>query len=126
MQVFLLLALILVPAPRIKQAKPVPNPIVGAWAIDWGACQQTTFFRADGTCWSPEFDGGLWESELKDDGTAIVFFGERDNRCRYVMQFSLLDLTGEGCSVPFVVGSDRTVEVKIRRGERLPAPRVVE
>lgn len=46
-----------VPAPKSDRMEPA-NALVGAWALNWGAIEQTTFLYADGTCFSPEYGGG--------------------------------------------------------------------
>ena len=109
----LFLILVLVPAP--KPAMPPVHPLVGAMAIDWGWTRQTTFIQADGTCWSPEFSAGTWV-EL-DDGS--VWFSERDGTTHYVMK--VVGGVGQGWSVTDGIMGD-VVEVRMRRGERLPAP----
>lgn len=115
MPTLLTLLLLLVPAP-----KQPPNPLVGAFAIDWGSIEQTTFLRADGTCWSPEYGAGEWS---ESDGA--IWFGERDNVNQYVMQIDWQ--TGHGTGWAWNAGELRgMVHVAIRHGERLPMPRMVE
>ena len=121
MQYILLLLLICVPAPK-HPATPKVSPLVGAWAIDWGQCKQTTFFRPDGTCYSPEFGNGTWS----EDAEGTIWFSERDGRNQYLMRIDLLDGEGSGWHRCADGQIGNAVEVRIRRGERLPEPRVVE
>lgn len=120
MHTLLLLLLVLVPAPKAEP--PKPNPIVGAWAIQWGFTEQTTFFYHDGTCDSPEYGGGLWS--VDDEG--YIWFGERDNAAQYVMHFDAAAGEGSGWRVDSTGQITGRVDVRIRRGERLPMPREVE
>ena len=119
-QLVLWICLILVPAPKSEPAPP--SPWIGAWALDWGSIEQTTHLRADGTCWSPEYGGGNWS--VDDDG--YIWFSERDGAAQYVMWVDLLEGTGQGWSMSSDGQLNVGPQVKIRRGERLPAPRVVE
>lgn len=118
MQLILLL-LVLVPAPKVQT--PAPSPLVGAWALDWGSIEQTTFLYADGTCWSPQYGGGLWS----EDADGYIWFSERENANPYVMWFDRLEGTGTGWRVGDN-GPCGAVEIRMRRGERLPWPRVFE
>jgi len=107
---------LLVPAPKDKPA-PV-DPLVGAWTFWWNAGEQTTHFYADGTCWSPEYGSGTWQ---RDDDQAI-WFSERDGTAQYVMVIDWA--TGHGSGWYWSRGElGSKVDVAIRRGERLPAPR---
>ena len=117
MQTLLLLLLLLIPAP--KPATPPVHPLVGAQAIDWGWTRQTTFFRADGTCWSQKFGAGTWVGI----GDGSIWFSERDGAEHYVMK--LVGGVGQGWRAIDGIAGD-AVEVRMRRGERLPMPREVK
>lgn len=120
MQAAILLLLILVPAPKMAAPEEATFPI-GAQAIDWGACLQTTFFHADGTCCSPEFGAGTWVR--LEDGK--IWFSERDGAAHYVMEPYESGAWASWCVTDGQTGI--AVEVKIRRGERLKVlPREIE
>lgn len=126
MYALLVLLLTLVPSPKATPKPVEVCPIVGTWSIDWGEnCKQTTIFREDGTCLSPEYGSGKWT--ISDDGNTI-FFSEQNDTARYAMSVNLLDGIGDGCRIPFDYESDTAIPVKIRKGEylhRIP-PRVFE
>lgn len=121
MHAIVLLCLILVPAPPRAKVEPPPSPWIGAQSINWGECRQTTFFYDDGTCWSPQFGAGTWV--LVDDS---VWFTEQGGRMQYVMQIDPFSREGTGWHVNDEGQTGNVVEVKIRRGERLPMPREVQ
>lgn len=115
----LILLLILVPAPKAEPIKKCPY--VGAWTFYWGAGEQTTHLYADGTCWSPEYESGVWS--VDDDGA--LWFSERNNEIQYVMVIDWQD--GGGSGWRWDAGELRgNVAVVIRRGEKLPPPREVQ
>lgn len=116
----ILLLLILVPAPKSEPIKKCPY--VGAWCFSWGASgEQTTHFYADGTCWSPEYESGVWS--VDDDGA--LWFSERNNESQYVMVIDWQ--AGGGSGWRWETGELRgNVAVVIRRGEKLPPPREVQ
>ena len=120
----LLLILILVPAPKLEPVKP--HPLIGVWAIDWGAdwecpIRQTTFFYPDGACYSPQYDGGYWSI----DADGRIWFSERDGRNPYVMLLDFVEGVGEVRAVN-AGGLGSPTLLKVRRGEYLMMPRVVE
>lgn len=116
----LILWLVLIPAP--KAPPPPVNPLIGAWSISWGTIEQTTFFRADGTCYSPEFGNGLWSQ----DADGYVWFSERDNTAHYVMRFDLDTGTGTGWSIAADGQIKRGREIRLQRCECLPLPRLAD
>ena len=111
---------VLVPAPR-PEPPPRPHPIVGAWTIEWGESSQTTFFRADGCCWSPAFGAGQWREENE-----YIWFSEHGGTMRYVMCVDLAEGSGAGWHMSADGEVVYAVRVRLRRGERLPPPRLVD
>lgn len=113
--------LILVPSPKAAPKPVEAHPAIGARAIDWGQTLQTTFFYEDGTCWSPEFSSGTWVSV--DDS---IWFTEQGGRMQYVMRIDPFTGLGTGWHVDSEGVPGNAVEVKMRKGERLPMPREVK
>lgn len=120
MHTLLLMILILIPAP--KTTPPAPHPLVGGYALQWGAGEQSHVLHADGTCDSQEYGPGLWTQ----DDSGYIWFGERNNACQYVMHVDLATGQGTGWRVDDDGVPRGEVPVRIRRGERLPYPREVE
>lgn len=123
MSALLCLCLCLVPAPKAEPVKA--HPLVGAWSFRWNDCiNQTTFLYANGDCYSPQFGAGKWSHS--EDGA--IWFSERNDASHYVMIVDLLTGEGTGWSVDSETGEVRgAVNVgMMRRGELLPAPRLVE
>lgn len=121
MPALLTLILLLVPAP--KNLPPKVDPLIGAWALDWGSIEQTTFLFADNTCDSCRFGCGLWSV----DSDGAIWFSEQNNQAQYVMSIDWQ--TGEGVGWRWdretgLCGGQ--VQVKIRRGERLMMPREIQ
>lgn len=118
--------LTLVPAPRATppSVESPPHPLVGGWALDWSEhCLQSTILHADGTCDSPEYGAGVWSQ----DADGYVWFSERGDQAHYCMWFDIETGVGSGWTVDATTGEiSGGREIRIRRGERLPPPRVFE
>lgn len=112
----LLLFLLLVPAPRNDQPKPIP--FCGVWTFTWGAGEQCTHFNRDGTCWSPQFGSGTWSLF-----EGAIWFTEQADTIQYVMVIDIATGEGQGNRVDDEGCFGPPVPVLIRRGERLPMPR---
>jgi len=82
-----------VPLPR-QQA----NPIVGEWSIQWGECEQTTWFAADGSCDSCRFGPGVW-SVTEDGDDVTIWFSERNDESHYAAAFDRRTGIGAGYTV---------------------------
>lgn len=97
-----------VPAPRDRVQAP---SIVGAWDLTWGSGLQQSTFLADGSCNSPQFGAGSWS--LGADGS--IWFGEGDDRCRYVMGIDWGTFTGRGAWIDSEGSQGGWVDVSLKR-----------